>query len=182
MARNEKGQIYSLDFLIAAGLLVLAIGILLGIFETSTYHGKEARVKNELNAVALTASNALLGSNKCPLDNTLPGLNFSTQGYRVYGCYNTNTFANATKSQLLVPAKFKCRIEINGAPTTSDSDGCQDILDVDAVADVASVERTFLSPITASLTKKDYERCIAAPGCTTYGNTENKITVKVWFA
>lgn len=177
---GQKGQIYSLDFLIAAGLLALALGMLLGFFETAAYEGKEARTKNELAAIALTAGNVLLGANACP------DAAFRAQGYRAYGCYNAAGFGSATKSQLLIPAKFRCRIELNNSPTTALSGGCRDdpvpagpSASPAPAQDIGSSERKFLSPFGAALSKNAYEKCIAASiNCLAY--TENTLTVRVW--
>ncbi len=190
--QNAKGQIYSLDFLIAAGLFVLAIGMLLNYFETSTYQAKEARTKNELSAVALTASNILLGNfAKCPLDNTPPGQGFRSQGYKVYGCGDIRSFASIKKKQLLIPDKFSCMVRLNGSLTTSATGGCIDDPNFRAVpsgspapatqSDIASVERKFLSP-SGNLTKTNYEKCISNQGANPCGAsyTENTVRIEVW--
>ena len=60
MEKPEKGQIFSLDFMIAAGLAVLAIGMILNYYEMTAIAGKEARIKNEMTAVASVAATILI--------------------------------------------------------------------------------------------------------------------------
>jgi len=83
-----RGQIFSLDFIIAMTIVVLAMGMLLNFYEISSYQSKEINLKNELNLVALNASHQMLQQNKCTLRN-----NFETQGYKFYGCSNTGNFS-----------------------------------------------------------------------------------------
>ncbi|GEM_PF-6942189 len=186
-ATAAKGQIYSLDFLIAAGLLVLALGMLLNYFETAAYEGKEARTKNELTAIALTASNLLLSSNLCP-DNSVSNPTFLWQGYKAYGCYNEPALRgnnSTTKAQLLMPAKFSCSITLNGSAITDPTAGCRADPEPGGASpspappqDIGSVERKFLSTSPGILAKNIYEKCIAGFNCPAY--TENTLVVRVW--
>lgn len=172
--QNAKGQIYSLDFLIAAGLLVLAIGMLLNYYETSTYQAKEARTKNELNAIALTAGNIISAKANCAETA------FGNQGYLVYGCIDPDDLSTLTKGQLLVPFEFKCQVMLNN----SQKSGCSDILSATKnETDVAIVQKNILTitnPAT-TLSKESYDKCISNNGCSGV-YSESILLVKVWRA
>ncbi|VVC00840.1 Uncharacterised protein [uncultured archaeon] len=186
-----KGQIYSLDFIIAAGLLVLAIGLCLGIYESSTYQAKEAREKSELNAIALTAGSILLGESRCPLDTTAPVGNqappaFSASGYNAYGCSGKTPMDAMTKEKIMVPSNFKCRAVLKTGTTetlTTAANGCRDDPAAGAAPmDISSMERKFLVP-KAALTKANYEKCIENSGCNLSSIYDEYIlTFMVWRA
>jgi len=170
-AIGNRGQLFSLDFLIAMGLAVLAMGMLLNYFETTTNVEKEARVQNELNIVAMNASALVLedADSKCP-----EGI-FSAQGYKVYGCAiagpENSGFGNIKKEDLMIPDTFKCDISWTGG----DNNDCDD--DPSSAGNIASVERIFLER-SQSLAKADYEKCAQGQSCSAY--TQNTLTVKIW--
>ncbi len=173
--KSQKGQIYSLDFLIAAGLLVLAVGMLLNYFETAAMQGKEARLKNELTAVALTASNVMASKTSCADNFRIAGE--PLQGYSAYGCYDTSPgkIAGLTRQHLMIPDGFGCRVQ-SGNDNISVA-GCSLADPTQAVHDVAVVERNLLK--ASSLHKSAYEKCIfSGAGC---NYTDNQpLIVKVW--
>ncbi len=182
----ERGQAFSLDFVIAMSLAVLAIGMLLNNFETITYSEKEARLQNELAVIALNASSLMLELNRCTPSGTPDGpIEFIDQGYRLYGCSNPDLFQSRTKADLMVPTftpPIKCNITWGNNRTKQSfqlvgADRCADA--VPATGEIISIDRNFLSRASA-LAKADYEKCIDSNiDCSgVYGDFN--LTVKVW--
>ncbi len=176
--KKERGQIFSIDFLIAAGLAVLAIGMLLNYYETVANAEKESRTQNELAAIAANASSLILERNPCSLE-----IGFASQGYRVYGCMHT-TFTAMSKSDMMIPADFSCNLSWkdldNGtiqSQTTGAEPRCTNPVPPDR--SMVSVDRNFLAQQQISLTKKDYENCIYGL-CSTLIYHKNVLTLKVW--
>lgn len=60
----ERGQIFSLDFLISMVLITAAIGLLIQATEFNTYSMKEERMYNEMRNVARIAANLIVSSNE----------------------------------------------------------------------------------------------------------------------
>lgn len=169
---GDNGQLFSLDFLVAMGLAVLAIGILLNYYETAASAEREQRVQNELTAVALNASAIMLEEvgSKCPDGD------FLAQGYKIYGCAiagpGSSGFGNMQKEDLMIPDTFRCNISWNGGSSIACADNPA------SAENIASVERGFLTLASAPLRKADYEKCIEGPICVAY--TRNTLTVKIW--
>ncbi|HZX33754.1 MAG TPA: hypothetical protein VFF09_00065 [archaeon] len=181
----SRGQIFSLDFIIAMAIVALAIGLLLSFYQTTAAQEKEARVQNELNVIALNASNQLLEKNRCS-----PAGGFAGQGYKLFGCLDGSKFssfstsAGLSKGSLMIPEGFNCYI------TDMEAFGNIQILsnicpsDTPAgVTDVASVERNFVGH-AGDVTKYDYERCVAGlyPLDCAGAFGQKTINVKVWKA
>jgi len=170
MTGRTRGQMLSLDFLLAMAVIILAVGVLLNHYDILTTQGKESRVKSELNTIAQTASQQALEKNAdCASD-------FSTQGYKIYGC-TTSNFSSLTKNYLLVPEGFSCYVTLDGGAAANGPGGCESTDAPLDAKDVAVAERKYLSPNT-TLSKQDYEKCITGPGCTAY--TVKKLRVKIW--
>jgi len=60
----EKGQMFSLDFLVSLIAITAAVGLLIQTVEVNTYYQKEDRTSRELKAVSETAARLLLASNE----------------------------------------------------------------------------------------------------------------------
>lgn len=166
----EKGQLFSLDFMMAMAITVLAIGLLLNFYELNVYEAKEARINNEIQLVATTAANLLLESNRC---NT----NFEDQGYKLYGCTDESGFDSLTKQQLMIPKGFNCFITIDGPPITTPIPNCS----TDAPSDtqtVVSIERTFISG-TGIIDKASFENCIDG-SCSGGTMAPKTLILKIW--
>ncbi|PIN85013.1 MAG: hypothetical protein COV47_04395 [Candidatus Diapherotrites archaeon CG11_big_fil_rev_8_21_14_0_20_37_9] len=173
MKINEKGQYFSIDLLIAAGLAVLAMGLLLQFYELGSHQQKEITSQSELTLIGITASNILLEQSPCELL-----ANFTNQkGYKVMGCADKTKFDTITKSELMIPDGYGCSI-VWGLPTTSDIHGeCNGTVS-DEISNVVSIERTYFTP-QGEITKENYENCIDAVICTGY-NLNEKLEVKIW--
>ena len=59
---NSKGQLFSLDLVIALALIVLAVGLLYRNAELFQYANKDSAIQAELYRVGLNASNQLVGN------------------------------------------------------------------------------------------------------------------------
>lgn len=60
----EKGQIFSLDFLISMAVMMAAIGLVIQTAEVNTYNAKETRVQGELRNVAEITADLIVASNE----------------------------------------------------------------------------------------------------------------------
>jgi len=175
--QKTKGQIFSLDFLIAMALAVLAIGMLLNVYELSTYEIKEARLRNELTAIAINAGNNYIGENKCVPTGGTPS--FSTQGYELLGCVKTPSFEGTSKEYLMIPDDIGCYVTLDDeSGTTRKMSACQN----DApgnIDNVLVIKREFLSG--NNIGKAEFDNCISGDGSICpYSSTVNELTIKVW--
>ncbi len=59
----QKGQIFSLDFLISLVAVTAAIGLMIQAIEVNTYYQKEETQHSELRAVAETAAGLIVAGN-----------------------------------------------------------------------------------------------------------------------
>lgn len=64
----EKGQIFSLDFLISMAVVMAAIGLVIQTAEVSAYSAKETRISGELRNVAEITANLIVASNETTCD------------------------------------------------------------------------------------------------------------------
>jgi hypothetical protein len=175
MKRKQKAQIFSLDFIIASGLIILAIGMIINYYDLASITNKEARIKNEMTLIAINAASILLESNPCNLET-----DFKNQGYNLAGCSTINNTPNNanTKAKLLIPETFNCSITKNGT-TKLNITGCESDPPTSEI-DVVAIDRNFTTINNFEITKKQYDNCIEN-GCNgTYSDNGNWITVKIW--
>jgi len=182
----SKGQIFTLDFVIAMAVVVLAIGMVLNFYEMTMYEAKETQIKNELNIIALNAGNNYLLQNPC---NPSPAgsLKFSNQGYELSHCVVTSSFVDTEKDDILIPDDVECYITLD-----KDGGGAPDEImsycptePGSSVQNIASIKRKFLAAEgTGVITKKDFEDCIEFRNdCDDiYETTPYELTVMVWKA
>ena len=166
--KNQKGQFFSIDFLIAMTIAVLAIGMLLHFYEINTYEQKEARVQNELTLIAMNSSNILLNSNRCSAQNIL-----TIKGYELHGCTNTSSWGSLTKTELMIPDEFNCYITNDSLPAINE---CRDVLPA-TKSNISVIERSFLKR-NSQITKTQYENCL--DGSCTGIYTTKELVVKIW--
>ena len=69
----ERGQIFSLDFLISMIVITAAIGLLIQATEYNTYNMKEERAYNEMRNVARIAANLIVSSNETTCEDEIGG-------------------------------------------------------------------------------------------------------------
>lgn len=65
----EKGQIFSLDFLISMAVVMAAIGLVIQTAEVNTYNTKETRIQGELSNVAEITADLITASNETTCDD-----------------------------------------------------------------------------------------------------------------
>ncbi|HZX19466.1 MAG TPA: VWA domain-containing protein, partial [archaeon] len=128
----KKGQLFSLDFVIAMVITVLAIGMLLDFYEISSNQTKEINSQNELQIILGGVNNAITGTAKCEPIGDEGGINFAEQGYKLYGCINKTKLQSLGSSALMMPSGYECYITIEGTPisgcsSTDDSSGKQTV-------------------------------------------------------
>lgn len=173
MDNKQKGQIFSLDFLLAMGMVVLAIGLMLNFYELNANYAKEERVKSEITAIAINATEVLLSNEKCDLQGGVGSNKFNNQGYEVFGCAKiTKNAPPINKDEIMIPEGYSCRAEIDGDLANGDC-----ISDYTGVSEVVILDRTFM--YTNNILKKDeYEECIdGAPSCQL---NERTLRLAVW--
>ena len=177
-----KAQLFSLDFVVAAAIIVLMIGVLLNFYDSTSTQEKETRDNAELNIIALNASTLLLENNNCiPTNAVSPGAQFSEQGYELYGCANVagvTGFGDETKESLMIPQGFDCYIVTGiGEIPVNECDTDIPAEQVDSIKDVVVVERRFAIPLDPeNFSKESYERCISnGLGC-----NAGTVAVKIW--
>ena len=69
----EKGQIFSLVFLISMVVIMAAIGLLIQTTEFNSYNMKEERIHNKMRNVAKISANLIVSSNETTCDDGLGG-------------------------------------------------------------------------------------------------------------
>ena len=166
--KTQKGQFFSIDFLIAMAIAVLALGMLLHFYELNTYEQKEARIQNELTLIAMNSSNILLNTNNCTAKN-----NLSVKGYELHGCTDTSSWINLTKAELMIPLEVNCYIT-KGVSVAIDGCGTDALPNT---PNIAVIERTFLER-NSKITKTQYENCLDGACAEIY--TPKDLVVKIW--
>ena len=165
---KQKGQFFSIDFLIAMSIAVLALGMLLHFYEINTYEQQDAKIQNELTLIAMNSSNILLNTNKC---SGASGL--ITKGYELQGCTNTTSWSGLTKAKLMIPTGFNCYITKGGVVAVT---ACNDTI-LTTESNIAVIERIFLER-TPQTTLSQYENCL--DGSCTGIYTTRELVVKIW--
>jgi len=120
----ERGQVFTLDFLISLIAATLAVGLLIQAVELRTYSQKESRLRNDLERVAENAGNMLVASNgiTCELQSTYDGARIDYMN----NCIDTTKISAANAGGLLgIPPGYDFNvsgaIEIGGpAPGETD--------------------------------------------------------------
>ena len=169
MTTKEKGQVFSLDFIIALAVVAMTIGMTLHFYELNVYEQKEAMTRNELSLIGVTASNILLNGNQCRAR-----VEVTDMGYELVGCTDMTALDSMTKAGLMIPDGINCYISLDG--TSNPITECA----TDApsgIKDIAVIRRDFLGE-TALITLAQYENCLNGTGCSIY--TPHTVTVKIW--
>ncbi len=117
----ERGQIFSLDFLISLVAATAAIGLLVQAVEVQAYSQKEEGLFNDLRRVAENAANLLIASNEttCLVAET---------NEHLVNCIDSSKFFSARKARILLGIPETYGFSLSGA-TISWSDGTPDSKD-----------------------------------------------------
>jgi hypothetical protein len=169
---KPNGQLLSLDFLLAIGLVILALGVSLKFSHQAVFEWQEQQERNELekrgeNAVLLLMSNP---ENTCEIKDT----DGNPLGEHVNNCINVSNPSPISSETLGLPDELGYRIfnETDGALIA----GSQS-LPSDA-PNVFSVEtKAIVSDTDGKIPKADLYSCLKKSGCTP---AEKTIRVNVW--
>ena len=101
--KMQKGQIFSLDFLISLVAVTAAIGLMIQAVELNTYNQREERAYNELESVAETTANLIVAGNKTTCTDQ-----------HLMNCIDPVKLQAEVSS--LVPKEYGYEIELEGAP------------------------------------------------------------------
>ncbi|GEM_PF-4475983 len=101
----NKGQLFSVDFLLAIAIVMLAVGVQLKLMQTHAFDAHQSYNQTELEAIGNTAVVLLLTNPTitCQVTNTTGAPLFHQPN-----CINTNI--TLTKSQLGIPSEYDYRI------------------------------------------------------------------------
>ena len=184
---KQKGQVFSVDFLISIMVIVLAIGLLLNFYELSAHAQKESKINSELRSAAERAADLLVYSPDvtCELWDT------GSPAQRIM--YIPNCLVKANNGKELTKAKlglggFNCEVsgtgEISAVNNPSDT-GCRG--NSTGVTEIIVVKRmVYVTNNEAAgnerILKQEYNDCIKN-GCTASSGVIRgpyEITLKVW--
>jgi len=197
---NSKGQLFSLDFIIAVALIMLAIGLLYKQAELFQYSQKDDTIQSELYRIGYNASNQLVGnpaitcklvddSSQNPgvdpliidyLPNCLPKQKKAVlnPGVGIPPGQRKKLILSITKERLGIPEGFKCKLSSQNHVLGA---GCSD--SPINVANIFSIDRTvvFLKDDgTSMISKKDFDDC--TKGLSSCGLEYETINLQVWKA
>lgn len=175
----QKGQLFSLDFIISMVAVTAAIALLIHGIEVNAYSQKEQELHNELKQVAEAAADLLVSNPDivCELVENAGGEISSLNN-----CLPLIDQLRISKTNLGISGDFKCELTkvSGGQDLDSDSFDCKD--DASTAENVASIERQVVvfdgGGQSYKITKAELEACLnKQPACEL---SEAKIRLKVW--
>ena len=130
MMRSPKGQIWSLDVVLAAVLFTLAMGLIISQTELNVFHSQQERNMRELHGVALLASAMLVGNPEITIVSPAPssvkenircGPNPGGWSYDYDWSWLPNCIVDRpgtlSSQSLGLPPEFGVRVEAVGSPS-----------------------------------------------------------------
>ena len=158
----EKGQIFSLDFLISLVAVILAIGLIIQFSELNVYNKKDNQLFDETKRVAETAGNLLVGNPDiaCKLK--------TAAGSTISNLSNCVVVSAISKNSLGIPSGYSCKISgitVGDCPASSVPSG----------ENFYSVSRKVV--LGGTVSKKDFDNCINTPTCAL---PERDVVITVW--
>lgn len=168
MKANNKGQVFSLDFLISLVVVVVCLGLLIQVFELTSYSAKQQQTFREVMVIGELASERLVTDEAvlCRLTDGAAVL----PGFELVNCLNTTRLAALNKGLIGIPADFYCNVA--GVSLS----GCADGTPPANARNVFEVERRVIVSAT-DINKAAFSQCIDGGGCP---YTDTNITVTVW--
>lgn len=107
----EKGQIFSLDFLLSIAVVMMALGLVLRAAELASYDWKDREIFSELKGVAENSGNLLVAS---------PEINCRVRGIdiNIMNCVDTTKISPSNaREKLAIPAEFGYSLTISPQQT-----------------------------------------------------------------
>lgn len=152
---NQKGQIFTLDFLISMVLVILALGLVIQFLELNEYNLQEQELRHELETVGSMAADLMVSSPEivCELGYYENPMDMGSW-YRISYLMNCLTHTatekvTISKSNLKLPEGYSCKISFDPASglflsLVDPEDACDD--DPSNAKNTYSVTRAFVSP------------------------------------
>ncbi|MFH1256146.1 MAG: hypothetical protein V1494_02530 [Candidatus Diapherotrites archaeon] len=146
MNGKEKGQIFSLDFILSMVLVMLALGLMFQFMEANAYSFKKAELDEELNAVGETAAYLLVTNPAITCD--LVDASDLKIG-ELNNCLARNNNLQITGEKLGLPTSFNYCLTSDGVPgdsihPSSYTDCTASSLPPSGVKDVFSAKRKII--------------------------------------
>lgn len=181
---GKKGQIFSLDFILAVSLLVLSIGLAINYFEVTSLNASEAAHRQEMRLIAKTASDILVTdpSIVCDLNTILEQVAGSLPNCIRKTLETTKNGDPITKTMLGIPSNFDAQLtNVNGEPVTFPAEFSSPPPTTET--DFVSMDR-FVAVITSNdinLTKTRLRNCQKnGEGSANCPLKQSTIRLKVW--
>ena len=167
---HKKGQLLSLDFLLAMGLLVLAFGLALKFGETASFEFEEAREKNETNQTGEQAMILLLSNPQITCE--LKDAAFAPLGVFLNNCLDTAKDIN--RQALGIPPEFEFLVQAGSQVIATSSTGPPPALS-------RQVFSTQIQAVVSSggVFKKDAYACMRQQSCPLLP-LQKTIRLQVW--
>lgn len=182
---NEKGQIFSLDFVLSLVAVILAVAIIWQANELVFYDLKESQLQQELFFTAENAANIILSSPKssCQLTNISGD---PIKGYYMSNCIDIQKtlLEIPDKGFIGVPDGINCRIEVSATIPSlrTPVSGCTESIPSDArnVVKVSRKTMLFVRGSLQGLPKDDFQACFQG-NCSSLTNFyEGDLNIAVW--
>ncbi|MFH0970919.1 MAG: hypothetical protein V1776_05715 [Candidatus Diapherotrites archaeon] len=178
-----KGQLWSLDVVLAGVVFTLALGLILSQTELNIFASQQERNMRELQLIAYTASNALVSKvdiAPSSTENIRCGPNFSSSGTNGWSDEGDLSWlencliqgGNIPSSELGIPAgySFNLTADVGSTPTKLGGDA------IPPNVSFASVQRTLLL-FASQVGPDDFRECLDAASCS---GTLTTFTLSVW--
>jgi len=166
-ANRQKGQLFSLDFIISMVAVTAAIGLLIHGIEVNAYSQKEQQLYDELKQVAETAADLLVTSDGTTCE--IQSLGGPAKVYLV-NCLDEGKIGSL--GDLFPNGYCYESSSTNGSSSLEDNCGV-----AHNVQDFYEAKREIVT-LNLPLNKKDFEECLR--GAATCKLDEDTITIKVW--
>jgi uncharacterized protein (UPF0333 family) len=168
---KQKGQVFSLDFVVSIVLLVIVLSLAMQFLELKEVEAKEFLVQSELDAVGNTAAELLVNnpSLSCKLTNYT-----GTEEYGVLSNCIRETSPTITKIELGISSSYNCLISTS--PSINFVTECTgNPVNAENVFSVA--RKIVVLPSGDKLPKNYLYNCIKGDSCVL---VPTEVTIKVW--
>lgn len=189
---DSRGQVFSLDLLVSAAVVVLAIGLLLNFYELSTHAQKESEINFEMRGIAERAGDLLVANPDitCKLVNS-----DGTLIMNLPNCLVANDNAKRIgKNELGIGSGSGLNCNLSGALVgesgagkvlvLAGANGCNDPID-DGADNIIALKRTVVvmsttGPNKDEIKKQEFLMCSEGSCPAGITMTETDIVLRVW--